>query len=270
MNTIVTVSSRPPLGLRFVALTFATLVIGLSVSTAQGVEKQGAVNGDAISQQRTITGNNATRVENDRIANDLTRPRIDSGINGCSEARDRYADSVGAYGCQVEAVLPNAVADGSFEAGEPNPFWTESSANFGTPICSPATCGLDIASDGLWYVWFGGIPAYEAASVSQALTVPSNATTLEFDLLIGACDSPADYMNVTIDGNVVFSTGSCTLTPGGGYETHSVDIGTYADGGPHTLAFESESFSTNGNWASIFVDNIIVFDGRLYLPVIMQ
>ncbi|MCA9871967.1 MAG: hypothetical protein KC487_16495, partial [Anaerolineae bacterium] len=29
----------------------------------------------------------------------------------------------------------NVVADGGFEAGTPNPYWSEASTNFGTPIC---------------------------------------------------------------------------------------------------------------------------------------
>jgi hypothetical protein len=98
------------------------------------------------------------------------------------------------------------LADPGFEAGTPNPFWTESSTNFGTPLCTIATCGTGLGTgpnSGLWWAWFGGISFLdEEASVSQAVTFPSSAATLSFHIEAPVCQgSPADYIEVLVDGN---------------------------------------------------------------------
>ena len=62
-----------------------------------------------------------------------------------------------------------AIVDGGFEAGTPNPYWTESSTNFGTPICSfPGCGGANQAHTGDWWAWFGGATSYEASSLIAA------------------------------------------------------------------------------------------------------
>ena len=43
--------------------------------------------------------------------------------------------------------LPQLIVDGSFEAGIPNPNWTETSTNFGTPLCD-ASCGTGSGTAG--------------------------------------------------------------------------------------------------------------------------
>ncbi|QLQ07277.1 MAG: hypothetical protein HZY76_15420 [Anaerolineae bacterium] len=76
----------------------------------------------------------------------------------------------------LHAPNANVVADGGFEAGTPNPFWTEYSLNFGTVLCDAASCGTGAGTSyprtGDWWAWFGGIAAYEAGSVSQSVTIP--------------------------------------------------------------------------------------------------
>lgn len=50
--------------------------------------------------------------------------------------------------------------DSGFEAGTPNPYWTEASINFGSPLCTVATCGSGGGTGphtGSWWAWFGGI-----------------------------------------------------------------------------------------------------------------
>ncbi len=151
----------------------------------------------------------------------------------------------------------NVMADGSFEAGTPNPSWTEASTNFGSPVCSVATCGGPAPSDGLWHVWFGGIPIYEAGSVEQSVVIPSTATTIDFDLTVGVCDSLNDYMDLEIDGNQEFTTSPCTA---GAPATESVNIAAYADGAAHTVRFTSETFGTNGGNSNFFLDNVVLSD----------
>jgi cysteine-rich repeat protein len=151
----------------------------------------------------------------------------------------------------------NVVADSSFEEGSPNPFWLEESTNFGTPLCN-ASCAGPMAPDGDWYVWFGGTTFPEIGSVQQSVTIPSTASSLSFLFWVATCDSTNDFMRVLIDGNELFTTDPCT--EGGGFSTATVDISAFADGGAHTLRFESETFGTNGGAANFFLDLIELSD----------
>jgi Zn-dependent metalloprotease len=155
--------------------------------------------------------------------------------------------------------LPTGVLDGSFEAGSPNPFWDEFSTNFGTPLCN-TECTAAGALTGDWWAWFGGVAgAYEAGSLTQAITIPVHTTTLRFYLALPVCDSAADYLAVLLDGNELFRVnGSSNLCWVAGYSQQTVDISAYADGGVHTLVFNSETFSNNGNVSNIFVDDVAI------------
>jgi hypothetical protein len=154
-----------------------------------------------------------------------------------------------------------AVADGGFEAGTPNPSWTEASTNFGTPICDTGTCGTGGGSGphgGLFWAWFGGIAAYEAGSVSQSVVFPNVAALdLEFYLEVPSCDSASDYMEARVDGNPVFTVNggdpSCGMV---GYQKITVDVSAYADGASHTLTFASEIFANNGGGSNFFLDDV--------------
>lgn len=202
----------------------------------------------------------------DGVAGPCGNGQLDAGEacdDGNTSSGDGCSDS-----CQVEpgwtctAPTPptqssNVMADGSFEAGSPNPSWTEASLNFGTPICSVAICGGPPPSDGLYHVWFGGIPVYEAGSVEQSVVIPTTATDLEFDLTVGVCDSANDYMRVLVDGTQVFTTDPCTAGPAG---TESVSLGALADGASHTVRFESETFGTAGGNSNFFLDNVVISD----------
>lgn len=155
------------------------------------------------------------------------------------------------------------VADGGFEAGTPNPFWSEGSANFGTPLCSIFGCGTGGGSgpaNGDWWVWLGGIGGvYETGFVSQTVTIPSGSTALSFYLEQPICDSADDYMAVLMDGALLYLIdGSSPLCGQLGYMLQTIDVSAYADGGEHTLLFGSETFSTNGGVSSFFVDDVMI------------
>ncbi|MCA9950852.1 MAG: M4 family metallopeptidase [Anaerolineales bacterium] len=156
----------------------------------------------------------------------------------------------------------DVVNDGGFEAGAFGGTWVESSTNFGTPICDVGSCGTGTGTgphSGSYWTWFGGISTYEEGSVSQDVTIPGGTATLTFWLEQIVCDSAADYMEVTIDGNQVFLTdGSSTLCGQFGYTQQSVDVSAYADGGTHTLAFHSEIFANNGGGSNFFVDDVML------------
>jgi hypothetical protein len=159
----------------------------------------------------------------------------------------------------------NVVGDGGFEAGVGGGTWAEDSLNFGTPICDLGACGTGTGTgpfNGDYWAWFGGISAYEYGSVTQDLVIPTDATTMTFWLEQYVCDSADDYVEVSIDGDVLFvSTGGDALCGVFGYTQQAVDISAYADGGVHTLTFYSEIFATNGGGSNFFVDDVEILAG---------
>lgn len=169
--------------------------------------------------------------------------------------------------CQVEdgwecaAPTPaGEIGDPGFEAGTPNPDWTEASINFDSPICNGTICknisGAGPAS-GDWWAWFGGIEAYEEGSLSQVVTVPSTVTHLTFELEANACDSAADYLEVLVDGARVFNVDGSSPSCGKcGYQTQAADISAFADDGSHTLEFRTETFANNLGVSNFLVDDI--------------
>lgn len=166
----------------------------------------------------------------------------------------------------VSGATTDLVIDGSFEAGPGGGTWTEASTNFGTPICDAGGCGTGTGtgpSDGNFWAWFGGIAGSEVGSVCQSITVPAGVISLDliFDLETIICDSPADFMEVTIDGTQVYFVDGSSPTCGVlGYATQTIDLlaAGIADGATYTLCFESEIFGANGNGTNFFVDNVQV------------
>jgi uncharacterized repeat protein (TIGR01451 family) len=156
------------------------------------------------------------------------------------------------------SVEAEEVNDGSFEAGTPNPYWTEYSYNFGTVLCTEDDCGTGGGTSyprtGDWWAWFGGLDgAYEEGSVSQSVTIPSGGpATLTFYVMNGYCSGdPEDYLEVTMDGTQLWQTTGASPECGTtSYRQITVDVSAYADGAAHTLEFHSEIFgSDNSNFA---------------------
>jgi len=154
-----------------------------------------------------------------------------------------------------------AVTDPGFELGTPNAAWNEASTNFGTPLCDLGGCGAGTGTGprtGDWWSWFGGISAYEEASVSQSVTIAAGAD-LSFYLEMIICDSAADYLEITIDGNQIWMVdGTSPLCGTLGYALQNVDLAPYDDGGVHTLAFHSEIFAQGGGGSNFFVDDVSI------------
>lgn len=162
----------------------------------------------------------------------------------------------------------NGVGDGSFEAGTPNPTWTEASTNSGTPLCTIATCGASSgANTGEWWAFFGGeATLYEASSLEQSVLIETGDTELTFMFEASLCDTQFDYLRLTIDGNEVFSIdGNDTPCNQYGYTQQVINLAT-APGGPyndnayHLLRFESETEARNGA-SNFFVDDVIIDRG---------
>lgn len=181
-----------------------------------------------------------------------------TGGDGCSELCLQETS----YSC-TEPVAPQSgterVRDGSFEQNAFLNVWNVSYDEY-NPLYLYTDSDIPEPSDGLHYLWFGGVAEEESASVSQIVTIPETATTLSFDLFVDACDSDEDYMEVLIDRTPVFTTKPCLLT--NDYERQSVDISAFADGRNHTLRFRSEIFAANGSWSSFFVDRVSISDNQ--------
>jgi hypothetical protein len=164
----------------------------------------------------------------------------------------------------------NAVADGGFENGPFGGVWTEFSTNFGTPVCDTGLCGFGGGTgpfSGTYWTWFGGaIGVYEEGSMTQSVTIPVTATTLDFQLEVPVSSgNGTDYMEVTIDGTQVFLVNESDGT-GPGYFLVQVPLGAFADGGVHTLEFHSEQFDS-GAVSNFFVDDVAINSVSIVCPL---
>jgi hypothetical protein len=172
----------------------------------------------------------------------------------------------GEYGGDGTACTTNFVTDGSFEGGAFGGNWTEFSSNFGTPLCDPGSCGFGGGTGphtGDWWAWFGGIAAPETGSLEQAITIPVGSTTIDFWLEIPVSSgNGVDFLRFSVDGNVEFSVLE-SAGPAIGYTLVQVPIGAYADGGVHTIRFDSV-ITGAPNITNFFVDdvslNAVTFD----------
>jgi cysteine-rich repeat protein len=191
-----------------------------------------------------------------------------SNDDGCSETCQIETG----YECSlpIPPVTVNGVDDGSFEDGTPNQFWTEASARFGTPLCDEDECGLGNGTgprSGDWWAWFGGSASAETASLQQQLVIGNTDGELSFWLEVPRCDSAADFLSLTIDGNEVFRfTGDDALCGQIGYTRKTIDLasatgGPYNDDASHTLRFEAQTFSVSGDATNIFVDDVLIDQG---------
>lgn len=165
----------------------------------------------------------------------------------------------------------NAVADAGFEAPVAQSPWSYGSARFGSSRCSLADCGYTFGSgplEGEHWVWLGG--AGGAADVSfaeQTLVIPSEAQTLAFELETVRCDSPADVLRVTLDGQLLFAIdGASQQCNTLGYGTVSADVSSFADDAPHKLRFEAQTMATN-TMASAFMLDDVRISGALGPPI---
>jgi hypothetical protein len=153
---------------------------------------------------------------------------------------DECAAMGGTYQGDSTVCFPNPVMDGGFDAGMFSGNWIESSTNFGTPLCD-GSCGFGGGTGprtGDFWAWFGGLPGFEEGLLSQVVTIPVGATKLEFYLEIPAASgNGSDFLEVTIDGTEVFVTRESDGPHA--YQLVSIPLGTFADGGEHTIEFHS-------------------------------
>lgn len=175
-----------------------------------------------------------------------------------------FVDDISIIANTGSGACPNAVLDGGFEGGPTGPAWAQSSTNFGTPLCSVASCGNGNGTGprtGTYWSYFGGFAGgVETGSVSQTITIPANSnSTLKFYLEIPECDGPQDFLEVRVDGQQVFLVnGGSALCGTIGYVLQTVNLSSFSDGAPHIIEFHSTTFAANGGETNFFVDDIQV------------
>ncbi|MEX1363327.1 MAG: hypothetical protein AB1Z98_09390 [Nannocystaceae bacterium] len=152
----------------------------------------------------------------------------------------------------------NLVLDPGFEAGTPNPSWTEASALFGTPICD-SSCTEEPGAEpfaGSWWVWLGGDPEQpETASVSQTITIPPDTAFLSFRFQIrSAAGTGDDVFSVVLDGDTVFMATDLDMADFSDYTEVELDVSPWADGGSYELSIEGDL--TGNGLTSFFVDEV--------------
>jgi subtilisin family serine protease len=171
---------------------------------------------------------------------------------------DSPAATAGVLEQTVQAA--DVIMDGGFEAGTPNPFWSEGSLSFGTPLCTVGSCGTGGGTGphgGEWWTWFGGINALEIGFVSQEVTLEPGTAELRFWLEIpSASGTGNDLLTVSLDETEVFRV---TDADAGGFATYTevvVDVSEFADGGTHTLSLDSTVFGGGAVATNFFVDDV--------------
>jgi|GEM_PF-1601440 len=221
--------------------------------------------GEALSQI-TLTPTPAPR---SRLNGDVSV----AGSAGATQV-DQAAPDISTLACT------NLLQDPGFEAGVPNPYWGETSTNFGTPLCTPGTCN-GIHSNaaprtGSVWGWFGGTPITETATLTQTVTFLPNTTTLDFYLWIGSAGGGSDAndkFNAYIDNTPVFTA---TALQAGSYLTYtlvSLNVAAYANGNPHVVSF---AVTTTIQQVDFNLDDLVLCadstssNFKIYLPLTME
>jgi hypothetical protein len=153
-------------------------------------------------------------------------------------------------------VTPGIVSDPGFEAGTPNPFWTEFSQNFGTPLCTTAICGVGGGTgphSGTWWTWFGGTTAAETGFVEQSVTIPAGTADLVFWLEIPVANIPGE-MRVKMGATTIATYTQADTTAFGTYAQVTIDIDAFA-GGTHMLRFEADN-AAGADVINFFIDDV--------------
>ncbi|MFK7783537.1 MAG: PKD domain-containing protein [Crocinitomicaceae bacterium] len=153
------------------------------------------------------------------------------------------------------------VADGGFENGSSGTDWTQSSTNFGTPLCdgSCGNCGGPCgANAGSWYAWFGGANAVEPASGQQSVTRPAGSSTailsMEVFMPTPGPGLAQDRLEISMDGAILETITALDSMAYQVYTTLDLDVLSYADGNAHTLKIEG--FQTSATSFNVLVDDV--------------
>ncbi len=209
---------------------------------------------------------------------------VEAGESGSASYTINYAAPAGAPDCcpvlppNEEIIIggPNATqnTDGDLEVAGPangTMDWTSTSTNFGTVFCQLAVCGDGAGSvnygiapnNGAWLAWFGGAGgALEVGTLETTVVISecaAGSAELTFGFENSSCGSAADFIELQVDGTVLWSDDADLATCGvmGVPLLITVDVSAFADGASHTILFTSTTGS-DGNFSNFTVDNIIL------------
>jgi hypothetical protein len=135
--------------------------------------------------------------------------------------------------------------------------WDSTSTAGGTSLCDAATCGADLARTGAWYAWFGGWGVDpEVGTATQNVVIPSGPSrSIRFWMLQTETLATNTSMTLSIDGDVLATYPSASVSDSD-YEQYEVVVpAQYADGGSHEIEF---FYSTPGDadMGDMFVDDV--------------
>lgn len=152
------------------------------------------------------------------------------------------------------------VADGSFEAGTPNPFWGEVSSSRGTPLCSQATCDLPAGAgphNGEWWAWLGGAPGVaETAVLSQTVPLRFLLSRVRFWLQMPTAQVPST-LTVSLDNHLLFQATHREATRYLGYREVRIDVWDWRGNQPAVLRFNAAT-AAGARVSGFFVDDVVV------------
>lgn len=135
--------------------------------------------------------------------------------------------------------------DGGFEGNTDdgsNPFWTSTSTNFGSALCTLNRCGLETQPrNGVGWARFDGAPGAsgESASIRQTFTLPpgsSNASLIYGFKAVSAQAPASSTLTVTVDGVVVQTINEPEIADAT-FSVQHVDLSAFTDNAPHLLSF---------------------------------
>jgi hypothetical protein len=210
-----------------------------------------------------ITTNDPTQVQ---IAVPVTLTVTTAVGNPCSATDTILCDGFDGPGA---GAFTQPVADPSFEATTAddgsNPDWDSldnndnNGADGGTVFYSRATTGPIPTRSGVFSAWFGGwAGGAETQTFSQSVVLPhTGALFLNYWRYVDVAPDVPSSMVVSVDGHAVETTDLSTLSDDD-FVQQSIDIGNYADGAAHVIAFEydyDDSGTTDGN---TFIDGVTI------------
>ncbi len=199
--------------------------------------------------------------------------RLDPGET-CDDGNQEFGDGCSRL-CQVEpgytctdpwvALGANELEDGGFEAGPGNPFWSEESQAFGTPICKVESCpeGAGARKGAFWTRFFTN-PDGDEPFVKQDVVIPPNSNVLRFDLQLASCGNRQDTLVVLMDENELLTIAAtdpdCGQTS---YQSREIYLdtapgGPYDDGQAHSLLFLAQINPGADEVTNFGLDNVVI------------